>query len=553
MGGTVGVESELGKGSTFWFTARLGKSKNQPRALIPAADLRGKHVLVVDDSSSARAAMAHMLSSMSFRVDEAASGGAAIEAIRRADTAGDPYTVVTLDWQMPQMDGLEAARRISGMQLSSRPLLVLVTAFNREDAISGARASGVSEILTKPVSPSLLFDTMIHLLSRDSGDQTSLTRAVPGSSRRAGSAEEETRKAQLVGIRVLLVEDNDINQEVAAGLLESGGVLVDIAENGSAAIEMLQAAEDNTYAAVLMDVQMSVMDGLTATRIIRGIPRFQSLPIIAMTANATSQDRDECTAAGMDDHIPKPIEEDVLWETLSRHIKPGSAIVNLPPVTEQPSASSGSPETIPSIPGLDIADGLRHVLGNADTYRMVLRKFAQGQRSAPAKIMQSLADEDLVGVERVAHTLKGLAGTIGASMLGRRAAEVEQLAHEGSSRSEIEAAVADLREVLEPLIEQLDLAFAPPPARPPAPANPELVVETCRNLLALLEDNDPEAVTVLENAADLLKTAASDQFEALQANINAYEFEAAKNTVSLILQHHFSNSDSMPGALEGTS
>ncbi|MBN9411026.1 MAG: response regulator [Burkholderiales bacterium] len=329
MGGEVGVESTLGLGSTFWFTARLERSTEAPRELVFSPSLRGRRVLVADDSEHASAVIANMLVSMSFEVTQVSSGAAALQALTEADAQGDPFEVVTLDWQMPEMDGVETARKITTLTLSHRPVVMLVTAFNREEVVAGARAAGVAEVLIKPINPSLLFDALV--LHLDANRRASAERAPA----EAAVSQLPAEPQDFSDMRVLLVEDNYTNQEVATGLLELRGVRVDVANNGQVALDILREAPQGTYAAVFMDMQMPVMDGLTATREIRKIARLRSLPIIAMTANALTGDRARCIEAGMNEHITKPIDEDQMWAVLSRcvqQVRPAAAASAAPAV-----------------------------------------------------------------------------------------------------------------------------------------------------------------------------------------------------------------------------
>ncbi|MEE3625147.1 response regulator [Nitrospirillum sp. BR 11752] len=490
MGGSVGVDSTYGRGSCFWFTAKLGRvPTSQP--LLPRPDLRGRRVLVVDDSRNARRVMSAMLAAMSFRVDGAADGHAAIAAIQEAAAAGSPYDVAFLDWQMPDMDGMETARAIGALGLARPPHLIMVTAYSREDVRRAAEQSGLEDVLIKPVNSSVLFDAVIRAIA---GAEDAPPRAPAGASPDFQS---------LQGLSVLLVEDNDFNQQVAIELLTDVGVGVDLAENGAIALEKIA---ERRYDAVLMDVQMPVMDGLTASRRIREMGEG-ALPIIAMTANAMASDRDRCLAAGMNDYVSKPIDPDQLFAVLARWGRGGTeaagARVTPPPLEKAPDPV---PERAIAIPGIDAEDGLRRVRGKRALYADILRKFAANQRATPAAILDRWRSGDTATAERLAHTLKGVAGTIGAGDVQRAAAAVEAALRGGAAPERTVAILTPLLEDVAAGIERWLAEDAPAPAAVPDsdPAQAAALMARLRDLLA---DNDPEAEELAESNLHLLRAA----------------------------------------------
>jgi two-component system sensor histidine kinase/response regulator len=447
MGGDAGVESRLGQGSTFWFTVRVGIGQARERQLLPQPDLRHRRALVVDDNDHARAVMADMLRAMTFSVVQAPSGAAALEQVAAAARGGEPFDIVYLDWRMPGMDGIETARRLRALELSQAPLIVMATAHGREEVLHEAQAVGIGDVLIKPISASLLFDTTIGALGGTPARRDAPARAP---ARRAASS-----TATVQGARVLLVEDNEINQRVAFEVLQDAGFVVDIAENGQRGLEQVQRA---AYDLVLMDMQMPVMDGVTATQEIRKLPGFGALPIVAMTANAMQRDRERCLAAGMNDFVTKPVDPDELCAVLVKWIRPRAASPRPAPSAERPAPATAD-TGLAAVAGLDMATGLRRMMGKKPLYLAMLRRFAEGQRQCPAQLRQALDGGDWATAERLAHTTKGVAANIGAVDLPEQAGALELAIRERRNRAEIDGLVRRLEQSLAALIAALEAAL----------------------------------------------------------------------------------------------
>ena len=519
MDGEVGVESVYGQGSTFWFTARVKKTDRLLHNLLLEPALRNKRVLVVDDHDMARGVLNVVLSKMSFQVDEAGSGAEAVTAVQQAAQAGQAYEMVFLDWRMPGMDGIETAQAISALGLQPSPHLVMVTAYGREEVLQAAQSVGLDDVIIKPVNPSILFDSIVRILGGQFVEAQDYQSAV----------NSEADLSAITGAAILVAEDNELNQEVAMGLLSDEGFIVTIANNGEEALALVQK---NTYDLVLMDMQMPVMDGVTATQKIRTNPEWKNLPIVAMTANAMQQDKERCIAAGMNDHVAKPIDPDELFRALLKWIKPRLAVNASTSITTA-KVVTPSAAKLPAIEGVDVPLGMRRVLGKIPAYLSMLRKYLESQPTLPAELRQALANSDMATAERLAHTAKAVNGNIGASALQAQAEELEQLCHSGATHELIENKLSIFELALARVITNIEAALPAKEETKIAPVNDALTKSVVQKLVKLLASDDSEASDFfVENESVIRSVFAAPIYAQLGKAIGNFDFEKALVIVS---------------------
>jgi two-component system sensor histidine kinase/response regulator len=521
MGGEISVASEPGRGSTFTFTADFGLQKeSRARRAGAVGDLRGMRVLVVDDSGTSRDILVEALTAMTFDAEAVAGGEEALEALDRAADQGRPFKLVLMDWKMPGMDGIETSRRVkSHPRGGAVPTIIMVTSYGREEVMRQAEAAGLEGFLIKPVNQSVLFNTIMDVFGHKVDKEV----------RPLKPKQDSESLAHIRGARVLLAEDNEINQQVARELLESVGLVVDIAGNGQEAVDK---ARIGSYDVVLMDIQMPVMDGLSAAAELRREARFADLPILAMTAHAMAGDRDKSLAAGMNDHVTKPIDPDALFAALVQWIKPG----NREPAPESPVPAAGvagpRPDDLPGpLPGVDQALGLKRVAGNRKLYRKLLLDFARDYPGSVEAIRSALDAARHDEAARLAHTLKGVAGNIGAMDLHLAAQDVDaamKAGDEAGARAALEPTAQRLAEVLAGLA-PLAAAAAEETAQAPAgDLDRATVAAALRQTAALLAKSNPDAEESFARAREALAGAFPAEAARVAAALDQFDFNAAQ-------------------------
>ncbi|WP_457437619.1 response regulator [Pseudomonas sp. TE3786] len=444
MDGQVWVESQYGVGSTFHFDIKvdcLSAAVQLPPA-IPASELQGVRMLVVDDNASAREILVAMARAAGLQVDEVGNGIEALIAIDDLEEAGSHYELILMDWQMPIMDGVDCVELIRQRAHHRSAKVIMVTAAGVEEARRSALQQSVEfdALMSKPVTAA----TLLATISRVLGAQ----RVLPEKSA-AGYQMPAELKVRLAGNRVLLVEDNEMNKELAIALLGQANISVVAVANGQLALDML--AQDRAFGCILMDCQMPVMDGYTATQHIRADAATQAIPVIAMTASAMKGDKEKALAAGMDDYITKPLNVSSMFTIIGKWIQP-TAQHSVPPAASTATLAQAG---LPPLPGIDVDAGMAVCMSNLELYTKMLGMFRGQAESFESEFAARVEEGDTVAMVRLAHTLKGTAANIGASAV-QAAAEALQLAcQQGLAAAVINAQLSSLVDELALVVSSL--------------------------------------------------------------------------------------------------
>lgn len=530
--------SELGVGTTFCFTIQLGiagdaQFHQQELELKIGALLADIRVLVVDNNAVSREIISDMLLPFHLQVVCAASGPQALAMLRGATAPGESFDVVLMDWLMPGMNGDEAIRQIRADGKIPQPKVIMVTGYGSEDVMRLANQAGIDGFLIKPVSPSSLLDAILSALGRGR------IQGMAEKYRQNGTG-KQSQIEHLQGARLLLVEDNQINREFAGELLRSHGIVVDEAVNGEQAVGKIM---QNRYDAVLMDIQMPVLDGLEATRKIRALAqtadgkRFADMPIIAMTANAMTSDIEKSLAAGMNDHITKPIDPECLFAALATWM----------PIPHQPIERNAQstipntsyPEDLLRLTNLNIVDGIRRIGGNCAAYRKQLQRFREHYPDAASQIRELLNAGKISQAEERCHALKGVSGNMGATQLFEAAAAVDIVLKQNRIPP------AEHLQRLETLLHEMIMEIGSinpaagdeiPPIEPYVSAAPAEISTGLGELASALESDLGAAEAVLEKLRPMLLNGPHQaKLEEIALKIDRFEIDAAQLLVANLL------------------
>ncbi|MGQ3684074.1 MAG: response regulator [Candidatus Loosdrechtia sp.] len=537
MGGSIDAESEQGTGSTFYFTLPFGLQEEQfcqPPAGI--YDLKNSKVLVVDDNSISREILTAYLENFDCRVTTAASGS---EALQFMENASEPFRFVLIDWKMPGMNGTEIIGKLrENIRISYTPAVIMVSAYSLDEIKSNSHRLEIDAFLPKPVTQSNLLAAIEHAFTGNTTDKSYAPRR----------KSTRGKLPQLTGRKIMLVEDNAINQQIATEILQNAGLLVVPAVNGLEAVEI---ASRESVDLVLMDLQMPVMDGFDATSLLRKHERFRAVPIIAMTAHAMASDKERCLAAGMNDHIAKPIDPEGLLRTLVRWLEAEKGEMKARreiPKTGKATTENKTAKNLPvELYGIDREDGLKRVMGNELLFHKIILEFCSSFSNAAREMESLITGGQREEARKLAHTIRGTAGNIGAKGLHQAATALENelLKPEGQVTSDCLndfqirfTEVLRNREVPEVSGTSENLRETEKVPEKETPADLEQIRILALKLKNDLKNNSFDAAETFARMWDLAGKALQQQLKPLEKAIKNFDFETAMKGLSAFLKNH---------------
>jgi two-component system sensor histidine kinase/response regulator len=558
MNGEIGVTTELGTGSTFYFTVKMRRAsvKPVPKLAVPP-DIQGLNVLVVDDLADSRIVMRKILEPLGFRVETLASGAEALSRLKDNSLRNTPIELIMLDWKMPEMDGIEVSQKIR-QELGLAMPIIMMTAFGKEEQRIAAEKAGINGFLTKPIYPSTLFDAIMDGFGKAGlkgvgREYQFMTRA-------------SIYRKPLKGKRILVAEDNPTNQQVAQAILEGAEIDVTIVANGEKAV---QAVQDTSFDAVLMDIQMPRMNGYEATRMIRKLPQGASIPIVAMTAHALKGDEEKCLEAGMDGYISKPVSQDRLFHTLWQLLQTGRPASDpiVPQADGAPDRSATdrediaenghrhTPANLPAddrifganLPGINIRQTLEALNIDAPTLKHIMLGFLADNRDTTRRIRETFAINDAEQMRQLAHGLKGSAANIGATELSMAAHALETALRDGISPNSgsvhIESLIANVASALNQVLASIQSLEAPQPKDTSASVTAAIgqhLGELMTQLSEAVDRADPEEIMEIMPAVRKLTARCGHidpfDFKTLEKQIDHYDYDQALETIRKINQ-----------------
>jgi polar amino acid transport system substrate-binding protein len=525
MKGSIGVESEYGKGSMFYFSAQFGVSSDKREGIAIPPVFKNKRALVVDDNKTACRVMRGYLEKFSLRTKTCFNGEDAVAELKKAAVSGEePYSFAFIDWEMPGMNGIETSQMIiESEEIGIKPRIIIVTAYEQEEIYTEAKRIGLDGFIMKPVTSSHLFNVIMDVIANrgfEESDDFQWDYVPDGFEKIRGSS-------------VLLVEDNEINQEVARELLEGEGFIVDTVSNGEEAVKSVLNGSEKKYDIILMDLQMPVMSGYEAARIIKNSSESAGIPIIAMTADVAPDIRDKISGHGMDAYVSKPIDTEELYRTMAGLLQGNSS----KGARFQYRSTSAAASLFPRLYGFNVSRGIKLLSGNSVLYKKLLLDFKAKYQDASEILDNYLSSKNYDGLKNFLHTFKGVAGNLGGVILPGLAGEIMSFLSGKDYRNAL-ASLNELKRELELSLGSLDSKLQSVSITEEGEnCNFNEVKLILQDLLALLDSDHGEALDRLDQLLSIAgKSVYGSEIKSLASNLNSFDTDKSKDIINLILE-----------------